>query len=155
MEHLYWHPSFDTGQEAMDDDHHGLADLIRALTEANSGEVEEVRVAARRLIDATAKHFAYEERRMNETNYPRAHSHKQAHVALLSRLADFSQRLEAGHKWHAGTLALIAEDFLFHHANQEDRNLAAHLLNVGATGRERRSLEALGSTGTKTVIDSR
>jgi hemerythrin len=130
VQEISWDPAYETGVDAIDDDHRELFELVAALFNAVGGPSSATAEAADRLIRQLAEHFAREERLMDETNFPEARIHKRTHAVLLRQFGTVRSGLDAELPWLAGTLALLTNDLLFRHVEQLDKPLAAHVLST-------------------------
>ncbi|MBF0353946.1 MAG: hemerythrin family protein [Alphaproteobacteria bacterium] len=98
MAYFTWQDKFDTGIEAVDHDHHILADLVSQLHDAfasGKGEASIGPVLAV-LVDYSDYHFKREEALMFGHGYPGAEAHKAEHDSLKAKVLDIRHRFEAG-----------------------------------------------------------
>ena len=125
---MKWHKSYETGNELVDNDHKELFEMVNGLIESsfekqNSKAVETIDY----LSDYVLRHFANEERLMEESNYPDTAVHKQQHMDFVEVVADFRIRLSID---SSDDLMLQANktivEWLSSHVLGSDKALAVH-----------------------------
>ena len=117
-----------TGIGVIDDQHQQIFDLIDALgATAQGGDREQIGEAINRIVSHTLAHFEFEEELMEQVAYPFLKVHKRLHDHFIQRLADFTQRFDAGEE-----IALELEQFLGSwlrsHFSREDKDYSPQVL---------------------------
>lgn len=87
---ISWHPSFSVGVEELDEHHQHLAHLINQLAECfPDGKHSEKLVDILSALVSYAKyHFDYEERFLEEHDYPQLVPHRAEHVQFCEVIAE-------------------------------------------------------------------
>ena len=91
---LTWKPTCIVGVRAMDDQHAILMDTmneLRLALVAGCGR-EQLRERLKRLIEFTRMHFSSEERLLEESGFPGAGGHREAHQRLLAQIEEAAHR---------------------------------------------------------------
>ncbi|MCL2216381.1 MAG: hemerythrin family protein [Defluviitaleaceae bacterium] len=79
-----WDIAFETGNELVDTDHKEIFELVeQLLTSSVTSPKEKVKTAIEFLANYVVRHFANEERLMDESDYPRSVLHKKEHSDFL------------------------------------------------------------------------
>jgi len=79
-----WNSAFETGNELVDNDHKEIFGLVeKLLTSSFDNPKEQVKTSIEFLTDYVVRHFANEERLMDESGYPRSDIHKSEHSEFL------------------------------------------------------------------------
>ena len=117
-----------TGIGVIDDQHQQIFDLIDALGEAGqSGHREHIEAAINSIVSHTLAHFEFEEELMEQVDYPFLKVHKRLHDHFIQRLADFTQRFDAGENI-AIELQLFLASWLRSHFSHEDKDYSPQVL---------------------------
>jgi hemerythrin len=132
MPQLLMRDAFVTGIESIDAEHRVLIDRFNSLSEAvtNHEPHDLVDLALRALIRETRKHFANEERLLEEHDYRDIDAHRDEHVGLLHQVEQYAAR------YRAGTLAMnqhmmaLLKDWLSDHILVADQAFAAQLTHL-------------------------
>ena len=129
---MLWRSTYKTGNAIVDRDHKEIFGMVERLLENDFGSrSEKVEIAVGFLLDYVAKHFANEERLMDESGYPQAILHKKQH-------SDFAQAANLLAKKIHTNLASIdlslevnntIVKWLAEHVMGSDRDLADHYRN--------------------------
>lgn len=125
-----------TGVDGMDSQHRRLFDLINELSEAiteGKGR-EKMGAVLDALIDYTAKHFAEEEKLLEETNYPDLEAHKPLHRAFVSKVLESRKAFEQGTGMVSSDLVNFLNDWLVKHIGGVDKKYGPHLRKAGRSG---------------------
>lgn len=93
MAQFKWQDRFDIGVKAMNDDHKELLALMDKLEDlARAGaDSAAIRTAMSNLATCTTRHFADEEKYMDDIQFPQLAVHKQIHARLLAKLSDLQK----------------------------------------------------------------
>jgi len=96
MAFMEWGEKYLTGIQEVDDQHHGLFDLVNQLYQAvaNGDEQQTVGKILDELIDYTVLHFQTEERLFVEYKYPKLEEHKQQHDDLTRQVLDLQEQFQ-------------------------------------------------------------
>jgi len=79
-----WNDSFATGNETVDNDHKEIFKLVEdVLSSSFKSRKEKVKTAIEFLSDYVVRHFANEERLMDESDFPMSDAHKKEHKDFL------------------------------------------------------------------------
>jgi hemerythrin-like metal-binding protein len=134
-----WQLYQDTGYEPIDTEHARISlGLERFLDAVNAGKAPEAVLVLQALAAEVAAHFAHEERLMEESGYPLAVRHTEAHEAFLADATKHLGELKAKgitepfRRWATGR---VLEWFRFHIA-ANDVGLGRFLLDREAEGRK-------------------
>jgi hemerythrin len=125
---IRWDKSLELGHEVIDAQHKRMVDAAHALYESIRTGSGPVLVRAVALTDATAVHFAYEERLMREARYPDAEVHAENHQGLIFQLQGFTQSALSGeYDTRADTAFRFLNDWVTSHIMNFDSELVEHL----------------------------
>jgi len=122
-----------TGVDQMDGQHRRLFDLINELSEAiteGKGR-EKMGSILDALIDYTAKHFAEEERLLEETGYPDLEAHKPLHRAFVAKVMESRKAFEEGTGMVSSDIVNFLNDWLVKHIGGVDKRYGPHLKKAG------------------------
>lgn len=91
---MNWDRSLDVGVDAMNKEHHEILDVMNMIFDAHSSgrRGEPINALVARLGEVCTRHFADEERFMQEIDFPGLKTHQIIHKALLQ---DFSRHAAA------------------------------------------------------------
>ena len=97
---MEWNESLETGNLVVDNEHKELFKLVKQMLDAGmSGELtsakrtEKVESAINFLGDYAKRHFAHEERLMDESSYPGKSVHKAQHEGFMPVFAGLKEKL--------------------------------------------------------------
>jgi NNP family nitrate/nitrite transporter-like MFS transporter len=92
---IIWDDEFSVGIEAIDRQHTRMMRLINEIDEViqEGGAYEQFAPVLNDLIDFTNRHFAYEEKLLEENRCPDVEKHKKAHVRLREELSDWKKKV--------------------------------------------------------------
>ena len=126
-------PDLLTGIDAMDNQHRRLFDLINELSEAVAeGKGREVMISVfDALIDYTAKHFADEERDLEEINYPELDAQRRSHQAFVAKVMESRAGFETGTGMVASEVINFLNDWLVKHIGGMDKKYGPYLKRAG------------------------
>lgn len=120
---LVWHSAYDSGDEFLDEQHHGLFTLVNDSLSAilEQRPREEIEALIDRLIRDTAQHFEDEEALLEEIGYPGSAGHAFKHASLIDAAVQLAIRYHSGVA-HAGELFLfLAHEVVARHLLSDDR----------------------------------
>jgi hemerythrin-like metal-binding protein len=111
-----WSGRFSVGIATIDDQHHGLFDLLNDLQDAvnDHRDREVVKSLLGKLIEDTQAHFAAEEALMEQTKYNGKALHTLKHQHLIEQLDVFVARYNRGFELNEHSLAFIRDWFTPH-----------------------------------------
>ena len=122
-----------TGIDGMDNQHRRLFDLINELSEAVSeGKGRDVMMPVLdSLIDYTAKHFADEERLLEEIRYPELDAQRRSHEAFVAKVLESRAGFESGTGMVASEVINFLNDWLVKHIGGMDKKYGPLLKKAG------------------------
>jgi hemerythrin-like metal-binding protein len=124
--YVAWKPYYSVGNSSLDAQHEEILKSIDELyaVMAAGKEDAKTRKVLERLVQYTLTHFQYEERIMQEANYPQLATHKLEHERMRQRTlelrANFSQV-------KASELLRFLKEWWTNHIQAEDRSYAPYL----------------------------
>jgi hemerythrin len=134
-----WNGSYETGNELVDTDHKEIFGLVeQVLSSSYISRKEKVQAAIEFLANYVVKHFANEERLMDESAYPGSEAHKKEHRDFLGVATDLKERFDndgyaLGQDTSEGTVLHLSMEinktvvsWLTKHVMGSDKALAAH-----------------------------
>ena len=129
---MNWDNSLDIGVKAMNDEHHGLLDIMNQIYDAHAGGKQGATINAlvAKLGEACTAHFAHEEAYMQRIGYPGFNKHKALHTNLLTRYGAFAAQIRAGGGLASDAFFQFLKFWLSSHIKGFDTKYAAHA--VGA-----------------------
>ncbi len=98
MAYFTWDDSFKVGVREIDEQHHGLVELVNELHEAmkiGKGQIV-LETTLNKLIEYTLLHFKTEEKYFQKFGYPEAASHKQEHADFVQKVSEFKVGFDKG-----------------------------------------------------------
>ncbi|MFM8481116.1 MAG: bacteriohemerythrin [Gammaproteobacteria bacterium] len=133
-----WNPSYDTGHQAIDDQHHHLVEIYAALRGAvRSGSRMDTERVLVDLKDYSLTHFAVEKTLMEETDYPLINEHLHEHEQFVKRLNQLSSAIRVSER-ATETVVFWINIFLFDwlatHSSKIDRHLARYVARSASAG---------------------
>ena len=120
---LVWHSAYDSGDDFLDEQHHGLFTLVNDSLSAilEQRPREEIEGFIDRLIRDTAQHFEDEETLLDEIGYPGLAEHAFKHASLIDEVVQLAVRYHS-RVAHAGELFLfLAHEVVARHLLSDDR----------------------------------
>jgi len=131
---LVWHPAYDSGDDFLDEQHHGLFDLVNNSLSAilDQRPQDEIEAFIDRLIKDTAQHFEDEESLLAEIAYPGLPEHAFKHADLIDAVVQLAVRYHSNVA-HVGELFLfLAHEVVAKHLLTDDREFFPYLRKVAA-----------------------
>ncbi len=126
---LVWHPSYACGQSDLDAHHTDMFAQINTLLAAVlcNRPVNEVAACIDTLIDDVTRHFAEEEKILQQAGFPAVQAHAEQHRELLDHAAYLVERFKR-HDLDTGELfQFLATDLVARHMLGADRAFFSHL----------------------------
>lgn len=126
-----WDDELLTGDRVTDTHHRAFfvkAQRFMVATQLGRGS-EELQETVGFLRQYAQHHFAVEERRMEESGFPYARSHKEAHRAFVATIDEVQERIDAGADKDelAVELSKFVVDWFRHHIRNADFPLIQHI----------------------------
>jgi hemerythrin len=121
MAKTIWTSNLNTGIEAIDKQHRMLVDYINQLDDAigSGGKRELVAKVIDNLLGYTISHFEYEERMLEQAEYPFLKAHKNIHQIFVKRLGEYQERFKLGQNI-TEELHTLMFNWLFGHIKYDD-----------------------------------
>jgi hemerythrin-like metal-binding protein len=118
-----WQGCYSVGNERIDQQHQRLVGLINQLGEAmdTGAERPTLMKILNSLAGYTKTHFSEEERLMEERGYPELASHKEEHVVLNRRLADFYREFYTTSRPQSAEVMVFLQGWLYNHILEKDK----------------------------------
>jgi hemerythrin len=131
---MTWGSMLQLGYGDIDEQHKKLVELVNSLDDAmRAGKSREVLGGVLdELIKYTQFHFAFEEKLMDQYNISTTGAHKAEHQQLISDVATFQTKFEAGSASVSTELMSFLRTWLSDHILKTDKALAKELLAKGA-----------------------
>lgn len=107
MKYMEWEPGFNFNIEAIDQQHRKLVDIINLLYETlhpATGKDElhalvdvlhKKATAINNMLEYAIKHFRYEEKLLQENNYPEYDEHKRQHESFTSQVEMYKKLFDS------------------------------------------------------------
>ena len=130
---IVWEPQYSVGVAEIDNQHQRLIDLINELHDA----MKQAKGAAmigrtlEGLVDYVSTHFAYEEGRLRELDYPELAAHSRIHQAFTRQVADFQTRYKSGKEIITLDMLDFLKKWLVDHIMGADKKYTAFLNSKG------------------------
>ncbi len=128
-----WTPQYTVNNPVMDEHHQTIFKMVNQLHEAIFAKKakESLGVIISSLMDYTERHFAEEERIMQQHNYPGYLQHKAAHEHLSAQAQEFKLKYMAGDNTISSELFyFLVSDLLVKHILNMDKKYAPFLKNA-------------------------
>src|SRR5262249_11777863 len=134
MSMFQWKQEYSVDHSEIDSQHQSLFQLADALHSAmTTGKGKDVlNKTLLDLIAYTKRHFASEERLMQQYHYPEYGQHKAQHDELAARVIEFQKNFVAGKIAITIELLHFLKDWLAHHIAQSDHKIGVFLKNKAA-----------------------
>ena len=126
---MVWNKSYETGNVEVDNEHKQLFALVQKVIDAAfTNREEKIETTMNFLADYTIKHFAHEERLMDESSYPESDMHKTQHKNFLTAFVALKERITGETDTLKSSLDInkVIVDWLTEHVLGSDRLLANH-----------------------------
>ena len=133
-----WNKSYETGNTLVDNDHKEIFQLVeQVLSSSFNSRKDKVKVSIEFLADYVVRHFANEERLMDESDFPRSKAHKKEHADFLVVATDlhkeflndsytFGENNETGSLHLSMIINKTVVGWLTKHVMGSDKALAVH-----------------------------
>jgi len=131
-DYLTLRENFRTGIDPIDDQHREMIewynDIERAIA-TNAPQRDRVS-ALQGMVDATRRHFRYEENLLEVNSYPDLDRHRAEHATLLKQIGDWNKRLAVGELNLTRDTMRLVREWLVDHMVGSDQQYVAHILDV-------------------------
>lgn len=126
---LEWRPEFSVGNAAVDHEHRELVHLINDIHAGISQRADRDQLVAGlgEIYAQIAAHFALEEKKMRDADYPGYAVHKNDHELLLDQLADIIDTVELEGTYDERTLSAALNLWFSEHFRTHDAQLHGRL----------------------------
>lgn len=133
MSLLTWNNLFSVGVKEIDNQHKKLVAIANRLNDAMKDGVGKDVLATilADLLAYTESHFAFEERLMDQYNYPLSPQHKAEHRELVKTVGEFSRQLEKGEAELTSGVMNFLRDWLSRHIMNSDKMFGRDLNSKG------------------------
>jgi len=133
LAYFNWNDSFLIHIEEIDNQHHGLVNLVNDLHDSmRRGEGHEVlNTILNKLIEYTLVHFEIEENYFKKFGYTNAESHIQEHAAFIQKVNESKLRFENGTLLVSFELLNFLSEWLSTHIKGTDKKYAPFLIKHG------------------------
>jgi hemerythrin len=126
MAELSWGEKYAVGFQGIDDEHKEMFDAVQELESALERNAETA-APLKKLVDATAKHFASEELMMRTAKYPGLALHAANHRRLMEKVEAFAARHGQGGVAVDQHALKFLRDWLLYHIENDDARLGGWL----------------------------
>ncbi len=130
---LEWKGSYSVGIDSIDQQHRRLVNLINQLQTAvkySTGEEFE-REALDELVDYTRTHFKYEEKLMEQNDYPDFEQHKAQHEMMIKKVKQVLAEYEHEPETAMNNAVSFLKGWLINHINGTDQQYSRYLIDKG------------------------
>lgn len=129
---IKWRDSYNTGIDAVDEEHKKLVDLIEAMyTSIRDKEPKEtVEKVLGEIVEYTQIHFNNEEALMEEKEYPELEAHKAQHRSLIEEVGEYKDRLVNDFPDGRQELYRFLREWLVNHIMESDKAFGAYVQQI-------------------------
>ncbi|MBF8452036.1 bacteriohemerythrin [Aeromonas dhakensis] len=133
QELLHWNEAFMVQVPSMDNQHLGLFEamnrLYQAVIDKSPAQLRKQRLDE--LLKLATRHFADEERVMEQAGYPELRRHKEEHARLLAELDTLMQRNGPDDEEFNMELLVFLKNWLLNHISKVDKQYSGSLRQAG------------------------
>lgn len=131
MAKTIWTSNLNTGIEAIDRQHKMIVEYINQLDDAKASGGNKALVAKviDKLVDYTDSHFKYEERMLEQAEYPFLKAHQNVHQLFSRRLGGYQERFKRGENISEELHAMMF-NWLFGHIKHDDMDYVPLIANM-------------------------
>ncbi|MFQ2284696.1 bacteriohemerythrin [Aeromonas dhakensis] len=130
---LHWNEAFMVQVPSMDNQHLGLFEamnrLYQAVIDKSPAQLRKQRLDE--LLKLATRHFADEERVMEQAGYPELRRHKEEHARLLAELDTLMQRNGPDDEEFNMELLVFLKNWLLNHISKVDKQYSGSLRQAG------------------------
>lgn len=93
---IFWGDHLKIGHPSIDAQHEAIFNLAVEISDIwqKRGNLDQLRIVAEKLAKVLERHFAYEERQLQELGYPRLDEHAAEHKVMLKELKIIRARID-------------------------------------------------------------
>ena len=126
---LIWSDQYAVGHFQIDSQHQQLINIINLLHDAMraGGALNQMQEVARRLLDYTRYHFAFEESLMKAQGYPGFAEHQRSHRELEGQVRQYAEELAAGKVTTTIKTMAFLKEWLVTHILEADKQFATYV----------------------------
>ncbi len=126
---MEWSPEYSVGDFEIDQQHQKLFKMVNGLNEAmQSGQGRAILARLLTdLVDYTEKHFAAEERAMEQADYPDLEAHREVHEKLTQQVREIVERFQNGETGLSLEVMKFLEQWLKKHILGMDKKYGPYL----------------------------
>ena len=126
--YMEWSDALSVDYPDIDEQHKKLVLMINDYYEQlSAGDHTSLTVLLTGLTEYTKFHFRFEEELMHQSTYPESAHHKHEHAALISRVNNITERVNAGVVAPTAEVANFIKSWLISHIMRTDKELAKWL----------------------------
>jgi len=128
---ITWSDALSVNDPEIDSQHQQLIGMINDLHEAmREGKTQSIMGNLfNRLIEYTAKHFSYEEKRMKDCGYPNLVEHKAKHADLVKQVIALQGKFHSGSQHINMKVMNFLKEWITNHIQKGDKKYAPYLQN--------------------------
>lgn len=120
---ISWHPAYESGNVAIDEEHRELFRLANELIAASvDDDHERAADALARCFEHIERHFEHEEEVLAAAGYAKLAHHRNLHRELLARADTLRTRAQAGEPLTGALVEFLAHEVVAIHIAREDRD---------------------------------
>jgi len=130
MENINWSEDFSVGDNSIDEQHKKIISLINQLIEyhTDSANREIIAKVMNELVEYSQFHLNYEEKLLEELQYPELSQHKELHLKYLNGVSDLSSEIWGfDHKEITHRVLKFLKEWWSNHILKEDMQYKAFL----------------------------
>ncbi len=126
---ITWSDALSVNDPEIDNQHQQLIGMINDLHEAmREGKTQSIMGNLfNRLIEYTAKHFSYEEKRMKDCGYPNLVEHKARHADLVKQVIALQGKFNSGSQHINMKVMNFLKEWITNHIQKGDKKYAPYL----------------------------
>jgi hemerythrin len=138
MGSIQWDSAWNIGDSEIDGQHQKWVELFNNLentflSEQNIDMSVVQRKTFKEILDYTRYHFASEEKRMQEANFPEVTIHWRLHKEFDRTVYEKYREFENGETILTSELLALIKNWLLNHIQVEDQKFGRHLTSKSAT----------------------
>jgi hemerythrin-like metal-binding protein len=130
---IRWLPEYAVGVQAIDQEHQGLfaiAERFHLAMRAGRGK-EILECILDELVDYTCRHFAHEEKVMEQIRYPYYQDHYRQHQDLRLHVLEMKERAATGETSMTIEVMQFLMNWLKCHTTTSDRRIGTYMRKLG------------------------
>ncbi|WP_022851995.1 bacteriohemerythrin [Limisalsivibrio acetivorans] len=126
---MKWSSELETGIKQFDDQHKKLISIINELYDGiqKGQDKKALEKTLNELVEYTVYHFDSEEEAFRKHGYPDAHTHRDVHESLKSKVMEFMENYESGREVIGFNLLSFLQDWVKNHIIKVDKKYAPFL----------------------------